>query len=123
VNKVFGTRIIIGEATYAQAQAAIEARELDLIRVKGKAQAIRIYELLAVAGDLPPGKKEVVEMFLNGLQLYRQRKFSAAEARFRETLRLDPDDGPSRAYVERCTELAQVALPDDWDGVYTMHTK
>jgi adenylate cyclase len=123
VNKAFGTRIIIGETTYAQARDAIEARELDLIRVKGKAQAIRIYELLAATGTLPADKRAVVEMFLDGLGLYRQRRFTEADARFHEVLRLDPNDGPARTYIDRCAELKGATLPEDWDGVYTMHTK
>jgi adenylate cyclase len=123
VNKAFGTRIIIGQTTYAQARDAIEARELDLIRVKGKAQAIRIYELMAASGALPADKRAVVEMFLDGLGLYRQRRFTEADARFREALRLDPEDGPARTYIDRCAELSGVTLPEDWDGVYTMHTK
>jgi adenylate cyclase len=123
VNKAFGTRIIIGENTYDQAREFVETRELDLIRVKGKAQAIRIYELMASAGTLPHKRREVVEIFHDGLRLYRLRKFAEADARFHEALRVDPEDGPSKAYVERCAELSQTSLPDDWDGVYTMHTK
>ena len=123
VNKVFGTRIIIGEATYRQAKDAVEVRELDLIRVKGKAQAIRIYELLAEAGALSREVKERNEIFTDGLQRYRRKDFSGGVERFRELLRLFPQDGPSLAYIERCAELSQADLPEDWDGVYTMHSK
>ena len=47
LNKDFGTRILISEFTFAQiADAKFVARELDLIRVKGKSQPVKIYELL-----------------------------------------------------------------------------
>jgi adenylate cyclase len=45
-NKVYGTSIIISEATYEYVKEHIVARELDLIRVKGKELPVKIYELV-----------------------------------------------------------------------------
>jgi len=45
-NKVYGTNIIISEATYEYVKDHIVARELDLIRVKGKELPVKIYELI-----------------------------------------------------------------------------
>jgi adenylate cyclase len=47
-NKVYGTKIIISEFTYEHVKDRIIARELDLIRVKGKAHPVKIYELIDV---------------------------------------------------------------------------
>ncbi len=47
-NKVYGTRIIISEYTYEYVKDKIIARELDLIKVKGKNEPVRIYELLDI---------------------------------------------------------------------------
>ena len=47
-NKVYGTHIIISEFTYEYVKNHVIARELDLIRVKGKAQPVKIYELVAL---------------------------------------------------------------------------
>ena len=47
-NKVYGTRIIISEPTYIKVKDKVISRELDLIRVKGKSEPVRIYELLDV---------------------------------------------------------------------------
>lgn len=47
-NKVYKTNIIISEYTYEQVKDQIIARELDLIRVKGKELPVRIYELVAI---------------------------------------------------------------------------
>ncbi|MEO1086867.1 MAG: YciI family protein, partial [Acidobacteriota bacterium] len=35
---------------------AIEVRELDLLRVKGKQRPVAVYELLGLAGELPEGR-------------------------------------------------------------------
>jgi adenylate cyclase len=45
-NKIYKTNIIISEFTYEQAREHIIARELDLIRVKGKELPVKIYELI-----------------------------------------------------------------------------
>jgi adenylate cyclase len=54
VNKAYGTRIIAAEDTLRLAQHAVEARELDLVIVAGKTEPIRVFELLAPAGQLKP---------------------------------------------------------------------
>ncbi len=47
-NKQYGTRIIISEFTYAKVKDRIYARELDDIRVKGKNEPVKIFELLGL---------------------------------------------------------------------------
>lgn len=47
-NKMYGTNIIISEYTYEKVHDKVVARELDLVRVKGKTQPVRIYELLGI---------------------------------------------------------------------------
>ncbi len=51
INKFYGTNIIISEFTYAKVKDHVIARELDLIRVKGKNEPVRIYELLAMKDE------------------------------------------------------------------------
>ena len=45
-NKVYSTNIIISEFTYEMVKDHVIARELDLIRVKGKNLPVKIYELI-----------------------------------------------------------------------------
>src|SRR6201999_4021916 len=51
-NKFYGTTIIASETTVALAGDGFAWRELDTIRVKGRAQAIRIFELHSLATDI-----------------------------------------------------------------------
>ena len=48
-NKFYGTTIIASETTVALAGEDFAWRELDAIRVKGRTQALKIYELLALS--------------------------------------------------------------------------
>ena len=122
VNKEFGTRIIISEATWEHVRERLGTRELDVIRVKGKEKPTRIYELLGMP-PLSPAQAVMVERFHAGLQAYRAQHWSAAIACFHEALRAMPDDAPSQFYIQRCETLRAAPPGDAWDGVYTMQTK
>ena len=50
-TKVYSIRCIISEFTYAKVHDKVITRELDLIRVKGKNEPVRIYELLGLIDD------------------------------------------------------------------------
>jgi adenylate cyclase len=47
-NKMYGTKIIISEFTYAQVQDRVIVRELDKVKVKGKTEPVVIYELVDI---------------------------------------------------------------------------
>lgn len=47
-NKQYGTRIIISQTTYDKVKDRVYTRELDDIRVKGKNEPVRIYELIGL---------------------------------------------------------------------------
>ncbi|MBN2531248.1 MAG: adenylate/guanylate cyclase domain-containing protein [Spirochaetales bacterium] len=51
LNKEYNTSIIMSEYTYRQVNDRVIARELDDIAVKGKKQAVRIYELFGITGE------------------------------------------------------------------------
>jgi adenylate cyclase len=123
VNKVFGTRIIVSETTYEQTADAIAARPLDFLKVKGKAIPIRIFELVGRAGSISQVQADIIGLFTEGLQLYRQREFDRAIEVFTRVQAIDPNKIPSELYLKRCAELSRQTLPDGWDGVYTMTSK
>jgi len=45
-NKLYGTEILISEATYKAAKHKIETKEIDVITVKGKTKPVKVYELI-----------------------------------------------------------------------------
>lgn len=67
--------------------------------------------------------KKVVEFYNNGLGLYKKKEFSQAIQEFKKALDIQPGDGPSQLYIERCEAFIKNPPPLDWDGVYTMTTK
>jgi adenylate cyclase len=123
-NKAYGTNICISEMTYEQLHGEMICRELDMIRVKGKTEPVRIFEVLETTDiGVPAGFAGMLERYEFGLMLYRDRQFADALDIFNELCQMDPDDGPSRMNLVRCQEYLSNPPPDDWDGVFTMTTK
>lgn len=118
--KIYG---MISEDTMKAAGDAIEVRELDVIKVMGKAQGVKVYELLGKRGEVDPRKLEVARIFEKGLALHWQRYWAQAVEQFQKALALDPNDGPSRVFISRCEEYSDTPPPSGWDGVYEMKTK
>lgn len=122
LNKQFGTRLIISESTHQAVREKMLARELDLIRVKGKMKPVKIYELLGLA-ESADHSRDLVERFHKGLEAYRRGSWEEAIAVFEELLRDFPGDAPSRIFVKRCRDLLEQPPEGAWDGVYVMKTK
>ncbi|MCH8884673.1 MAG: HAMP domain-containing protein, partial [SAR324 cluster bacterium] len=82
LNKLYGTGILISEETCRGAGAGMVTREIDLVRAKGKAEVVRIYELLGERNSL--GAEALAKLdsqrgrFAEGLRLYRSGAFGAA---------------------------------------------
>jgi adenylate cyclase len=123
VNKVFDTHILISETTYYAAKEHIEAREVDLLTVKGKSKPVHTYELQARKGGLTEAQKKLNHQFHGGIQEYRRREWEKAIKSFEKCLEIVPGDGPSKTYLQRCETLRHEALPEDWDGSFTLKTK
>ena len=68
-------------------------------------------------------KRRACEHFIEGRKRYKLMQFNDALTHFRNALACDPDDGPSRVYVERCEHYVASPPSEDWDGVFEMLTK
>lgn len=68
-------------------------------------------------------KEEMLQLYNAGLDAYKKRKWDEAIDCFQKALRLIPNDGPTRLYLERSMQYKLSPPSDDWDGVYTMTTK
>src|SRR5437899_4678563 len=66
-NKFYGTTIIASEATVALAGDAFAWRELDSVRVRGRNQALKIYELVAMAAQLTASQQALIAEYAKGL--------------------------------------------------------
>jgi adenylate cyclase len=88
------------------------------VRVKGKAQTARIFEVLGPA-ETAPQWRELIEHFHAGLAAYRARDWAAAIAALERALRVRPSDGPSDLYLRRCQEYLRQPPAETWEPVTT----
>lgn len=68
-------------------------------------------------------KRQVCDRFAEGRRYYKLMEFEKALGCFQQALEIDPSDGPSQMYVERCRHYVNTPPPADWDGVFEMQTK
>lgn len=123
INKYYGTDIIISEPTYELVRNHVEVRILDLVAVKGKQNAIQIYELVCEREEASLEIQKFNSLFNDAINLYRNRNFSEGLKLFQETLRIKSSDLASRIYIDRCENYMRNPPPENWDGVYESKTK
>ncbi len=124
ITKDYGCDIIISEFTYQLCSDRIWVRELDKIRVKGKYQAVNIYELI---GDrtipLDLLTQEFLSYYHEGRNAYLSRDFKRAIACFEAAKRIRPTDCAVNIHLERAHNYLKQTPSDSWDGVWTMMNK
>jgi adenylate cyclase len=118
-NKLYGTRILIGEATAEAVQPALLVREIDRMLIKGKTKSKRIFELIGQPERMTPELSKAHETFASGRALYLSQRFEEAASVFDR----HPEDPVSVTYAARCRALASADLPEDWDGVFAQTNK
>jgi len=128
LNREYGTHILITEQTLIAArkglqdEAAYTVRELDSVRVMGKREPVRLYELRRRG---PPTTEELPLLtgYAQGLALYRAQEFAEARLQFESLLTRYAGDGPSSLMRTRCDQLLATHKEERWDGVYSMDHK
>jgi adenylate cyclase len=124
LSKVYAVPIVIGESSVSQIPN-LRVVELDMMRVKGRAQPQRIYtvfDALAGAGDCFENlSKEHAAM----LEAYRGRDWDGADARIAacEGFKVSGLSALYATYRGRIAEWREEPPPADWDGTFTATSK
>jgi len=118
LNKVFGTRILVSEFTRLAAGDGFTFREVERVAVKGRKEAVRVFELVKLGPPDPVADAWLAE-FERGLLAYRARRWDEALAAF-EGLQRARGDRPSVLLAERCRTFRDAPPPADWDGIWHM---
>jgi adenylate cyclase len=122
LNKQYGTNIIASEFSINQVVDGLIVRDLDLVRVKGKEQVVKIYELMG-RGKLDEGTSTFLAHYHAGISAYRAREWEGGIAEFQKALELFPEDYPAKLYLNRCLELKSNPPDECWECICTLTTK
>jgi adenylate cyclase len=121
-NKQYGTHILISESTQVKVQSEFVCMELDSVRVKGRTQPERIYELIG-KDRVPDDRLMAVDHFQKGLQLYKRQRWDSAIEVFRDVTAMDGGIPAAGLYIKRAKNLKSKPPGADWDGVFDMKSK
>jgi adenylate cyclase len=119
-NKFYGTTVIASETTVAMTGGTFAWRELDTIRVKGRASQLNIYQLLALSADLTASQTAKAADYAKGLAHWRAGEFDLAARCFERTAETDR---PSQMFLERARNYARQAPAGEWDPIRTLQEK
>jgi adenylate cyclase len=119
-NKFYGTSIIASEATMTLAGPTVIWRELDIVRVVGRIDPVKIFEPLAEAGRETTTHKACASAYAEGLKRWRSRDFAGAFRYFGEFADRDP---PSSSFQQRTAILMREPPGLEWSPITVLDSK
>lgn len=122
LNKYYGTSILISQTTAASLGDGFILKDVDQVRVKGKAQAARIYALLG-EGEPSPELARYLELYHRALALYRQGRFAESQTAFEQALEVRPGDAACQRYIALTQKHQESPPGPDWEAVTVMDGK
>lgn len=122
-NKQYNSKIMVADTTFDLAKEDIEARDLDLIRVKGKKEPRKVFEILCPKGQMSHQVEKGRHLYHEALHDYRQKNFKEAIAKFKQVFDYLPGDHLTKVYIDRAETYLKTPPPSDWDGVFELKTK
>jgi adenylate cyclase len=122
ITKQYGVGIIIGEGTREKLGKGFVLRELDRVRVKGKAEPVGIYEPLGLEGQVGKEVLDDLKLWNQALQAYRAQDWDRAEMMLLNLIRSRPHYLYD-LYAKRIARYRAEPPEPGWDGVTTFETK
>lgn len=125
-NKFYETKFIISDEVYDKIRKWCLARPLDLVRVRGKTEAVKIYELIGFKKAMQKGdarlmvsnaQVEYVELFTKAFNQYIDHHWADAIKIFDDLITKFGEDKVINLYVDRCKHYQKNPPGKDWDGV------
>ena len=113
--KLFDVTLIVSETIFKISKFKLPVRMLDRVKIEGIKGSIRLFELLSE--DKFNENKKFYNYFHAGIKLYENKKWKEASAYFRQCLKIDKEDIPSKKYLDRCKNLLNSNI-ENWAPIY-----
>jgi len=126
LTKVYGAQFLIGENTFKALEnpGKYSIRMVDRVAVKGKAQAVSLYEILDAE---EPNRKEAKEktkvLLQEGMEAFFGRDFVLAFDLFSQGMLKDPEDPVFEIFANRSQRYLENPPPNDWKGYESLYSK
>ena len=126
LTKYFKVNILLSEASVRNLMAAdtFHLRHLGPVQLKGKMEAIGVYECFN-GGDQDDliTKLKAMPVFRQGITAYFNKSFEHASNHFAEALEIYPADTTAKMFLERSNHYVNIGIPENWTGVEAMLSK
>jgi adenylate cyclase len=122
ITRIYGVGILVSESTQA-ATSGIVYREIDIVRVKGKENPIRIYEPITLESSLASDTRASLDAWHAVLKHYRLQAWQEAEDGLIQLQASEPDCKLYALYRARIAQWRATPPPANWDGVTKFDTK
>ena len=120
LTKFYGVELVISEFTHRKLENIL-CRKLDLVQVKGKHNAVAIYEPVCAGCDAGDELRAELDTYEEALAAYYGQQWDKAAGVFKVLCNEHPDHKLYQLYLERIQGLRNAGLPGDWDGTF-VHT-
>jgi adenylate cyclase len=121
-TKIYGVGILVGEATRSRVKDVV-FREIDRVKVKGKDEAITIYEPLGLEAEAGGVARDELALWDDALRAYRAQQWDSAQASLSRLQRINPGCGLYGVYLKKIQEKRREPPPPGWDGVTVFDEK
>ena len=122
LTKFYGVDLVVGENT-ANAVDSYIYRQLDFVQVKGKHEAIHVYEPVCPIENVSQELISEIAAHENALTLYLHRQWNEADAEFKKLSEAYPENTLYSLYLDRIAGLRNMELPENWNGAYERRSK
>jgi adenylate cyclase len=121
-TKYYGVGILVGEASRKLVQDVV-FKEIDKIKVKGKDEAITIYEPIGMETHVEKKLLDELKLWQQTLRQYRSRQWDQVEVGLLNLQRMNPDCALYPLYGKEVAAKRRNPPPSDWDGVTVFDEK
>lgn len=126
LTKIFGSLIIISEKTLIELPENhdFSYRYLGMVKVKGKDDAVKIYDFYEGDGAVEKALKDKTKLkFEERINYYFNRKFGKAANYFKSVVSLNEDDKAAHYYLTKAVKYVVDEVEEGWTGVEEMEIK
>jgi class 3 adenylate cyclase len=126
LTKLYGSSIIISEDILIRLSdpSKYDYRFIDIVKVKGKKEAVYIFEILnGEPAEIKNLKLQTKAEFNTALQLYKNKEFKKALPIFKKIYKLNKKDKATQMYLLRCNGFIENGTPVNWDGIEVIQDK
>jgi len=105
LTKNYGVSLLITQETYSRLEnpSQYAIRTLDTVKVKGKSEAVTVYEVFDCdPPEIKEGKLATLQLFAEALEIYSEGKLAKAGRLFSECWHQNQGDRVAKIYWERC---------------------